>query len=74
MNSDFSYIGKRIRELRKAKRLSLEKFSEISGVSKTYIANVETNPDSNPSIQKLFMIAKGLGVGIEHLILKEHAK
>lgn len=49
-----------IRELRKARKMTIRKLSKVSGVSKSHISNIETNINKSPSVTVICAIAKGL--------------
>lgn len=61
-------IGMRIRELRKDKGLSQEKFAAKIGMDRTYFASVELGK-RNISIVNLEKIADGLSVSLSELFL-----
>lgn len=61
-------IGERIQQQRKSKGLSLIKLSKLSGVSKTYLSEIESGQKSNPSADVLLKIATALGVSLPYLI------
>lgn len=67
-------LGDYVRELRESKNLSQRDLARLSGVSNTYIANLETgiNPSTgkpfSPSVSTLEKLAKGLRVPVETLI------
>lgn len=63
-------IGKNIKKLRKAKRLSVRKLASISGVHYSYISALELGIKDNPSLNILIKIAKGLGVEVDELFSK----
>lgn len=67
-------IGKRIRELRMIKGLSLTELANRAGVAKSYISSVERQLQLNPSIQFLNKIAAVLDVSVEKLILEDEAQ
>jgi transcriptional regulator with XRE-family HTH domain len=56
-----SYIGKKIKELRKDQGLTLKKLADMVGVSASYISQVE-NEKTSPSIATLRLIARALGI------------
>lgn len=56
-------LGKRLRELRTAKKLSQEKFSFECGLDRTYIASIEQGK-RNVSIVNIEKIAKACDVSI----------
>ncbi|WP_216829057.1 helix-turn-helix domain-containing protein [Alkalihalobacterium elongatum] len=60
--------GGNIRELRKKKRMSLDRLSELSGVSKSYLSYLERGLQKNPSISVLEKISLALGVELLYLI------
>lgn len=61
-------IGSNICNLRKKKGLSLTELSTRSGVSKSYLSNIERELNRNPSIQILEKIASVLDVELKELI------
>jgi len=54
-------------KIRAERRISLEKLSEMSGLSKTYINDIE-NGKRNPTLTSLCQIAKALDVGLDDMI------
>lgn len=56
-------IGTRMRELRKARGLTLKQLAAESGLSIGYLSQLERQ-DADPSIRALNVIGKALGVGI----------
>ena len=62
-------IGEKIRKLRKEERLTLQDLSELSGLSKPLLSQIE-NAQVIPPIATLLKIAKGLKVGI-HFFFEE---
>lgn len=61
-------IGKRIKELRMEKGLSLSELAERAGVAKSYLSSIERDIQSNPSIQFLHKIANVLNINAEELM------
>lgn len=59
-------LGKRIKELRKAKGYSQEKFALLINMDRTYFASVEAGK-RNISIQNIEKIANGLEITLEEL-------
>lgn len=57
-------ISKNIKQIRNEKRLTLRELSELSGVSKSTISDIENNK-VNPSTNTLEKLAKGLSVNVE---------
>jgi len=62
-------IGLKIRQLRKMERLTLQNLSELSGLSKPLLSQIE-NDQVIPPLATLLKIAKGLKVGI-HVFFEE---
>ena len=56
-----SLIGKKLKEIRSAKRLSLEEVTKLTGVSKAMLGQIERGI-SNPTVSTLWKIATGLKV------------
>lgn len=65
-------VAENLRKYRKAYKLSLDKASDITGVSKTMLGQIERG-DSNPTITTIWKIANGLKVSFTSL-LKEPTK
>jgi len=63
----FKNLGKRVRELRRAKLLTQEELAEKCDLHPTYIGGIERG-ERNPSIQSLLRIADGLGMEIKDLL------
>lgn len=61
-------LGDKIRELRKAKKLTLEQLAEQTDSSKGYIWELENRDTRKPSAEKLMKIAEVLGVTTEFLL------
>ncbi|MGE0371673.1 MAG: helix-turn-helix domain-containing protein [Gammaproteobacteria bacterium] len=65
---DGSNLGRKIRELRKVKGLTLDELAERTESSKSYIWDLENKPVARPSGDKLGRIARELGVTPEFLL------
>jgi transcriptional regulator with XRE-family HTH domain len=63
-----SPLGKKIKELRKSKKLSLDKLAVLTESSKAYLWELETKEDPNPSADKIARLAKALEVTTEYLM------
>lgn len=59
-------LGNRVRELRKNRGLSQEKFALLIDMDRTYFASVESGK-RNISIENISKIAKGLNISLEEL-------
>jgi transcriptional regulator with XRE-family HTH domain len=62
-------LGAKIRKLRQDRRLTLQELSELSGLSKPLLSQIE-NDQVTPPIATLLKISKGLKVGI-HFFFEE---
>lgn len=56
-----------IKDVRKNKNISLHELSKRSGISKSYLADLENNEKSNPSFRTMVKISLALKVKIEKL-------
>ncbi|MFJ8064497.1 helix-turn-helix domain-containing protein [Psychrobacillus sp. NPDC096426] len=63
-------VGTALRKLRKEKQLSLEDLSEITGVSKLTLGNIERG-ETNPTLGMLWKISKGLSIPLMALFATE---
>lgn len=61
-------VGKRIKQLRTEKKLSLSELADRAGVAKSYLSSIERDIQSNPSIHFLEKIGSVLGVNVQTLI------
>ncbi|GIP32192.1 helix-turn-helix domain-containing protein [Paenibacillus sp. J2TS4] len=60
-------VGRNLLAIRKARSLSLERVSELTGVSKAMLGQIERG-DSNPTISVLWKIVNGLHISFTSLI------
>ncbi|MDX8360522.1 helix-turn-helix domain-containing protein [Cytobacillus sp. IB215316] len=60
-------LGKNLKAIREKQKLSLEKASDLSGVSKAMIGQIERG-ESSPTITTIWKIANGLKVSFTSLI------
>ncbi|MCP8967612.1 helix-turn-helix domain-containing protein [Ectobacillus ponti] len=63
-------IGKNLSRIRKERGLSLDKVSEMTGVSKAMLGQIERG-ESNPTVTTLWKIANGLRLSFSSLIKEE---
>ena len=61
----FLDISKRLKEIRKAKNISVYKLSQLSGVSETHIRDLERG---DPSIDTLSRLSVPLGITLPELL------
>ncbi|WP_366922187.1 helix-turn-helix transcriptional regulator [Metallumcola ferriviriculae] len=60
-------IGKRIKSLRKEKKLSLKQLSERTGISISFLSDIE-NERSTPSLERTKDIAQALNTTVSYLL------
>jgi transcriptional regulator with XRE-family HTH domain len=65
---DVKSIGRRIRNLRTEKGLSLTELAERAGVSKSYLSTVEHGTGSRPGVAILHKLATALGVTLADVL------
>ena len=63
-------VGERITELREAKKISVNKLANMSGVSQSYLRDVELG-NKQPTVQYLEYICAGLGITIQKFFNEE---
>ena len=56
-----------IKFIRKKKRISLDRLSYMTNISKTYLSELENNLKNNPSLDLLTIIASKLHVNVKDL-------
>jgi transcriptional regulator with XRE-family HTH domain len=59
-------FGRRVRELRYARRLSQEEFAAECGLDRTYISGIERGR-RNVSLRNIEVIAKAFGISLSEL-------
>ena len=60
-----------IKKLREIKNISINKLAKLSGVSRSYIIELENNQKTNPTMSTLRKIAEALDVNIKELFYSE---
>lgn len=60
-----------IKNIRLNKNITLYKLSKMTGLSRTYLRNIENNIDTNPTVSVLEKIASVLEVNIKDLFYSE---
>jgi XRE family transcriptional regulator of biofilm formation len=68
MAADATRIGPRLRAERTRAGLSHARLAQLTGLSKTYLVRLETDPASNPSLEVLHRIADALDITVADLI------
>lgn len=66
-------FGAKLRQLRYAKDLSLKQLAERSGLSLSYISEIESGK-KYPKPEKLIRIARGLGIAYDELVALQNAE
>jgi transcriptional regulator with XRE-family HTH domain len=61
-------LGEKLRELRTERELMLEKLADLSGLSKSYVWELENRESQRPSAEKLTALADVLGVTAAYFI------
>ena len=67
-------IGERIRYLRLQKGYSISRLAKETGVSKTYLSNLDRGVQNNPSLQILEKVAARFGITVDQLISEDFKK
>lgn len=72
-------LGDIIAEYRKANGMSMERFAELSGMSKAYVSILERNKtprgdEPSPSFEKYRDVAKAIGMDVDELIRRVDGK
>lgn len=66
-------LGPRLRDRRKAMKLTLDQLAERSGMSKSYIWEIENGKNKNPTIRTALTLSRALGWTLSECIgLYEH--
>lgn len=60
-------MGEKIKSARMEKRLTLERFSEMVGISRNFLWEIEAGRKA-PAIQTLYNISKELGISADYLL------
>lgn len=64
-------IGKRIKLLRKEEGISLQELSDFSGITKSYLWEIERRENSNPTIRVIVELCNYFCVSADYLIFGE---
>lgn len=64
----------KIKEIRENKNVTLYNLSKNTGISRTYLRELENNKKNNPTLQTLYKIALVLDVNIKDLFYSEFDK
>lgn len=65
LNNSF---GERLRQLRESKKLTLQNVADAVGCTKAYIWELEKRDGQRPSAERVYALAKVLGVTMEDLM------
>lgn len=58
-------IGKRIAYFRSAKGLTVNKLANLSGISQSYLRDIELGKNNNPTVEILDCICTTLGISLK---------
>jgi transcriptional regulator with XRE-family HTH domain len=72
MDNLSAVIGANLAEIRRKRGLTLDKVSELSGVSKAMVGQIERG-ESNPTVATLWKVALGLRIPFSELITEKRA-
>lgn len=61
-------IGKKIKQIRLEKKMSISELAEKAGVAKSYLSSIERSIQTNPSIQFIDKISQVLGISMNELL------
>ncbi len=62
------FRGDVLRQARKEKKLSQQKLSAATGISRTSISYLEAGMTTDPAVARVAVLAKALDLPMEHLI------
>lgn len=65
-------VKARITKLRKSKGISVNKLAEISGISQSYLRDIEIGNKENPTIGIIENICQGLGISLAEFFADEN--
>lgn len=68
---DYAALGRRVREARRARRLSQEKLGELCGISTAHVGHIERGTRI-PSADVLFRLAVELQVSMDYLFFDSY--
>lgn len=60
-----------IKEIREKQNISIRKLSQLAGLSRTYLSNLENNKRVNPTLSSLSAISTVLNVDIKELFYSD---
>lgn len=68
LRQDFTErLSRRLREIRKAKRITQQELAERAGLHLTYVGHLEAGK-YHPTVFVMWKLAKALGIGLDELI------
>lgn len=65
-------LGEKIRLLRAEKKISIRKLSDLTGLSKSTLSDIENNKSKKPTVDTIERVAKALEIPITELFDKEN--
>lgn len=66
-------LGKKVRELRKAKKLSQRDVSLETGLTERTLYNIESGASTNPTLKTIKVLADFYDVPVSELLEESHA-
>ena len=63
-------IGQKVKQAREERKMSMYRLSKITGISSSYISELESGKYNNPSAEILQKLSKALGVSVSRLLNK----
>ncbi len=66
-------LGENVKRLRNLRQITLDQFSEITGVSKSILSQIEKGT-ANPTLSTIWKIANGMRVSFSSLISNTHSE
>jgi len=61
-------LGKKVLQLRRNRQLSMDALGKLSGISKSFIREIESKPSVSPSAEKIFSLAFALNTTADYLM------
>lgn len=68
MTIDYKYLSMRIASYRKNKKLSQEALADIAGITREFLAQIETGK-RHPSLETVVKLANALGISADDLLV-----
>jgi len=69
--TQFNRFGKNLAIIRFARKVTFDDISEETGISISRLSSYENDPDANPTMNSLILIARFLNVSLDYLVFAE---